>query len=254
MTHDPNEPQRVQKLLAGEGFGARRDVEELIRLGKVRINGRTARLGNRARACDEILVSGKRVVIRGAGVPRGIAYHKPRGEVVSREGGSHATVFSRFPRLARGRWIAVGRLDVNTSGLLLACNDGELAHRLMHPSYRVVRTYLVRVRGEIVPAALRRLREGVALDGRKARFETIESRDDGGRGNRWFKVTLREGRNREVRRLWRSQGLEVSRLVRTDFAGVGLDTPSGTWRELDAEELAELYRATGLEPPPSRRV
>lgn len=254
MTHDSDEPQRVQKLLAGEGFGARRDVEELIRLGKVRINGRTARLGNRARACDEIFVGGKRVVVRGAGVPRVIAYHKPRGEVVSREGGAHATVFSRFPKLARGRWVAVGRLDVNTSGLLLACNDGELAHRLMHPSYRVVRTYLVRVRGEVVPAALRRLRAGVALGGRSARFETIESRGGATGVNRWFEVSLCEGRNREVRRLWQSQELEVSRLIRTDFAGVKLDVPAGTWRALDDEELAKLYRATGLEPPPSRRA
>lgn len=240
----------MQKLLAGEGFGARRDVEELVRLGRVRINGRTARLGDRASAADEILVDGKRVVVQGAGAPRVIAYHKPCGEVVSRESGVHVTVFSRFPVLEHGRWIAVGRLDVNTSGLLLACNDGELAHRLMHPSYRVPRTYLVRVKGEVAPAALRRLCEGVVLGGRNARFETIESRGGAGGVNRWFEVTLCEGRNREVRRLWRSQGAEVSRLIRTDFAGVKLDTPPGTWRDLDGESLAKLYRATDLEPPP----
>ena len=252
MTRDPDQPQRLQKLLAGEGFGARRDVEELIRLGRVRINGRTARLGDRASACDAIMVDGKRVAVRGAGAARVIAYHKPCGEVVSRESGSHATVFSRFPKLERGRWISVGRLDVNTSGVLLACNDGELAHRLMHPSYRVPRTYLVRVRGKAVAEALRSLCEGVALDGRTARFETIESKGGAGGVNHWFEVTLREGRNREVRRLWQSQGLEVSRLIRTDFAGVGLDTPPGTWRDLGGEDLMKLYRATDLEPPPSR--
>ena len=242
-------PQRVQKLLAASGAGSRRDVEELIRRGAVRINGRVARLGDRADAGDEIRIGSRRVDTTGLSSPRVIAYHKPLGEVVSRRDRFHDTVFARFPALDRGRWVSVGRLDVNTSGILLACNDGELAHRLMHPSYRVPRAYRVRVKGGAGDAVLQRLREGVLLGGRAARFESIEPRGSAGGVNRWFDVVLREGRNREVRRLWQSQGFEVSRLIRTRFGQLALDTRPGTWRALASREMIELYHAVGLELP-----
>ena len=132
--------QRVQKLLATEGIGSRRDIEELVRRGAVRINGAVARLGDCACAGDDIYIGERRIVIRGAVSPRVIAYHKPCGEVVSRSDRFHKTVFPHFPPLRHGRWVAVGRLDIDTSGVLLACTDGELAHRLMHPSYRMPRT------------------------------------------------------------------------------------------------------------------
>ncbi len=241
--------QRIQKLLAAEGIGSRREIEDLIRRGEVRVNGRVAQLGDRAAVADEIRIGSRRVTVRGVSTSRVIAYNKPCGEIVSRSDRFHRTVFARFPRLEHGRWIAVGRLDVNTSGLLLACNDGELAHRLMHPSYRIPRTYRVRVRGEVDDDVLRRLLKGVVLGERTARFESVRKEGDAGGANRWFEVMLREGRNREVRRLWASQGLEVSRLVRTAFAGIVLDTRPGAVRELSREESAGLYRAVGLEPP-----
>ena len=237
---------RVQKLLAAEGVGSRRSIEELIRRRRVRINGRTAELGDRVSAADRIDVDGRRVLIREAPAPRVVAYHKPCGELVSRNRHDGRIVFDRLPPLEHGRWVAVGRLDVNTSGVLLLCNDGELAHRLAHPSYRLPRTYRVRVKGEVTDSMVRKLLDGVVLGGRMAHFGSIERKGHAGGTNRWFEVTIREGRNREVRRLWQSQQVEVSRLVRIGFAGVGLDTPAGAWRELKREDAAELYRKVGL--------
>ena len=192
---------RVQKLLAAEGVGSRRSVEELIRRRRVRINGRIAELGDRVGIADRIHVDDRRVLIRGIFTPRLIAYHKPCGELVSHNGGNRRVVFDRLPPLEQGRWIAVGRLDVNTSGLLLLCNDGELVHRLAHPSYRLMRTYQVRVKGEVTDSMVRNLLDGVMLGGRMARFESIERRGHAGGMNRWFEVTIGEGRNREVRRV-----------------------------------------------------
>lgn len=250
-------PERVQKLLAAEGVGSRRDVETLIRDGKIRVNGRVARLGDRASVADEIFVGERRIIVRGAFDPAVIAYHKPCGEVVSRNGQSRDTVFDRLPRREHGRWVAVGRLDLNTSGLLLFSTDGELAHRLMHPAYRIPRTYRVRVRGRITDRMLDRLRNGVMLRGRTAHFESVEPcgpKNDAAGANRWFEVVLREGRNREVRRLWESQGVEVSRLIRVRFADIALgDAPSGVWRELDRNAAAQLYRAVDLASPPHPR-
>ena len=242
-------PQRLQKLLAARGVGARRDIEEMIRRGNVRVNGRVACLGDRAEAGDDVRVGGRRIDVSSSVPTRAIVYHKPCGEVVSRGDRFRDTIFARLPPLERGRWVAVGRLDINTSGILLACSDGELAFRLMHPSYRIPRTYRVRVRGKVGSAALRRLREGVMLGGRFARFESIETKGAPGGVNRWFEVILCEGRNREVRRLWQSQGVEVSRLIRTGFAGISLDMRPGTWRELGAEEAADLYNAVDLAVP-----
>ena len=249
MTHATPAPQRIQKLLAAEGLGSRRDIEERIRRGEVRINDRVAQLGDRVGSCDKLFISGRRVPLSAAATPRVIAYHKPCGEIVSRRDHSHPTVFARFPKLTHGRWVTIGRLDVNTSGLLLACTDGELAHRLMHPSYQIARIYYVRVKGEVNAAMLQRLHEGVMLGDRPARFEAIHGKEDAGGVNHWFEVLLREGRNREVRRLWESQGVAVSRLIRAGFAGIALDMPAGAWRELGHAEMLELYRAVSLEVP-----
>ena len=254
MTRHQPVLQRVHKLLAAEGIGSRREIEEMIRRGEVLINGRIARLGDRADRDDELRVSGRRVVLAVPGVPRVIAYHKPCGEVVSRSEHVHRSVFAHFPPLEQGRWVTVGRLDVNTSGLLLACNDGDLAHRLMHPSYQIPRVYCVRVKGQVTDETLRRLLDGVEIGGRSARFAEIRGEGAAGGVNRWFSVTLREGRNREVRRLWGSQGHLVSRLIRTRFGTVSLsDQSQSTWRELDRASVRELYRRVDLDAAPARR-
>ncbi|MDX1434765.1 MAG: pseudouridine synthase, partial [Gammaproteobacteria bacterium] len=180
---------------------------------------------------------------------RVLRYHKPEGEICSAVGDArHASVFARLPRLKRGRWVAVGRLDVNSSGLLLFTNEGELAHRLMHPSREVEREYAVRLRGEVTREMRARLLDGVELDDGPARFERIE--DAGGDGvNRWFHVVIREGRNREVRRLWESQGLQVSRLIRVRYGPVRLPRylSRGRWEELGPRGLAALTRAAGMD-------
>ena len=230
-------PTRIQKLLADAGVGSRRRIERLIADGQVHVNGHVAALGDKASARDSISVAGRRVALAATGVNRVLAYHKPCGVITSRDDpDGRPAVFDDLPPLTGARWIAVGRLDVNTSGLLLFCTDGELAHRLMHPSSGLVREYLARVHGRVTDAALERLRNGVALDDGVARFDTIEEHAAGG-SNRWFRVSLREGRNRLVRRLWLSQGLQVNRLIRVRFGPVALPRAlrAGAWRELDAE-------------------
>ena len=244
----PKIPVRIQKLLADAGLGSRRRIERLIADGKVHVNGRVASLGDKASAQDSISVAGRHVALAATRVNRVLVYHKPCGVVVSRDDpDNRPTVFDDLPPLAGARWIAVGRLDVNTSGLLLFCTDGELAHRLMHPSSGLVREYLARVHGRVTAGMLERLRNGVALDDGPARFDTVEEHAGGG-GNRWFRVRLCEGRNRLVRRLWLSQGLEVSRLIRVRFGTVALPRAlrAGAWRELDAEiiERAGARRAS----------
>lgn len=246
-------PERVQKLLASAGLGSRREIEGLIAAGLVTVNGKLARLGDRAELDDRITVRGKRVRLQSTPRPRVLAYHKPEGEVTTRkDAGGRATVFERLPTLRRGRWIAVGRLDVNTSGLLLVTNDGELAHALMHPCRGIEREYAVRVLGTMSEEALERLITGVELEDGVARFETI--RDAGGVGaNHWYHVVLTRGRQREVRRLWASQGLVVSRLIRIRFGPIelGRGLRMGRWRELGDDEMQLLYRLGGLKRRPS---
>ena len=238
-------PQRVQKLLAAEGVGSRRDIEDLIRCGKVRVNGRVVQIGDRASMGDEIYVGDQCITIHKTS-PAIIAYHKQCGEVVSRRDCFNKIVFENFPKLECGRWIAVGRLDINTTGLLLACNDGELAHRLMHPSYQIPRVYHARVKGDVADSVLQRLLEGVMLDERIARFESIKRLKDSDGVNTWFEVMLKEGRNREIRRLWQSQEFEVDRLIRVSFADVSLDIPLGIWQALSQEEIKRLYSIVNL--------
>ncbi len=246
------ERERIQKLLARAGYGSRREVERWLAEGLVQVNGRVAHPGDRAGPGDEIRLRGRPVALtRLDQAPlRVLLYHKPAGEVVSRrDPEGRPTVFEHLPRMQTSRWIAVGRLDLNTSGLMLFTNDGELAHRLMHPASGIEREYAVRVLGQATPEALRRLREGVQLADGPAAFEAIE--DAGGSGaNHWYHVVLREGRKREVRRLWEAVGLTVSRLIRIRYGPLTLDRhlPAGRWRELTPDEARRLYAAVGLQP------
>lgn len=243
--------ERIQKVLAQLGLGSRREIEEWIKAGRIAINGKPAELGDRYRKGDRVTVNGRPVDIakRSEAPTRVLIYHKPIGEVVSRrDPEGRPVIFTQLPKPATGRWIAVGRLDINTQGLLLVTNNGELANRLMHPSREIEREYAVRVLGPVSDEMLTRLSNGILLEDGPARFETIEPA--GGEGaNRWFRVTLKEGRNRIVRRLWESQGITVSRLIRTRFAGIGLPPRlrAGASYELPAEEVGELMRSVGLE-------
>ncbi len=248
--------ERIQKLLARAGYGSRREIERWIAEGQITIDGRLARLGDRATPRNVIRLRGEPVhlnAIERARV-RVLAYHKPAGEIVSRsDPEGRPIVFDRLPSMKTSRWIAVGRLDFNTSGLLLFTNDGQLANRLMHPSTGIEREYAVRVLGDVSPEVLMRLRTGVALEDGVARFEDIVAA--GGEGaNQWFHVLLREGRNREVRRLWESQGLQVSRLSRVRFGSVVLprELKPGKWKALQPGEISALYALAGLPVPPLR--
>ncbi|MBK1707018.1 23S rRNA pseudouridine(2605) synthase RluB [Halochromatium glycolicum] len=248
---ETQEPVRLQKALAEAGLGSRRDIEGWIRDGRVRVNGRIAKLGDRVAAHDKVLVDGQPVRRRAAKrhQMRVLAYHKPEGEVVTRrDPEGRPTIFRRLPGIRDGRWIAVGRLDLNTAGLLLVTNHGELANRLMHPSRAIEREYAVRVRGKVSEQALQQLVNGVELEDGPARFEEVVP-SGGSESHQWFHVLIVEGRNREVRRLWEAVGCTVSRLKRVRFGNVILDarpTP-GHWREVVGEELAALLTLAGLD-------
>lgn len=227
----PAPPVRIQKRLADAGLGSRRAIEGWIAEGRVRVNGRVAQLGDRVTDRDVVQVDGRHVRLgesaSGSGLPRVLIYHKPAGEVCTRsDPEGRPTVYDALPPAGRGRWIGVGRLDVTTSGLLLFTDDGELANRLMHPSHAIEREYAVRLRGELDGATAERLLAGVELEDGPARF--LDIREGGGTGaNQWVHVVLCEGRNREVRRLFESQGLDVSRLIRVRFGPLGLPEPCG---------------------------
>jgi 23S rRNA pseudouridine2605 synthase len=235
--------ERLQKLLAAAGHGSRRGIEEWIRAGRVTINGRAAALGDRASQTDEICLDGKPLDLGGrADATEVLLYHKPVGEVTTRsDPEGRPTVFERLPPAPSGRWIVVGRLDVNTSGLLLFTNDGELAHRLMHPSSEIEREYRVRLRGMPSAPVLDRLRRGVELEDGPARFDRIELESNEG-SHSWFRVCLHEGRNREVRRLFEHEGFEVSRLSRMRYGPVELpkDLRAGGHQKLPSPRVAEL--------------
>lgn len=239
--------ERVQKYLARLGYGSRRQIEEWVRLGRVTINDQPAKLGDTVSIDDVIAIDGRDVARyrEGHSRPRVLLYNKPEGEICSRsDPQGRPTIFEHLPRLRSGRWIAVGRLDLNTTGLILLTNDGALANGLMHPSAGVEREYVVRVLGRVDGPTLDRLKEGVRLDDGWASFDQIY--EMGGTGaNRWYGVVLCEGRKREVRRLWESQGVKVSRLKRVRFGPVRLPRRlrRGRWEELDertVEELSEL--------------
>lgn len=222
-------------------MGSRREIEGWIAAGRVFLNGRVAKLGDRASPSDTVLVDGKPVAAPLKGQPRVLLYHKPVGELVTRsDPEGRRRVFDSLPP---GRWIAVGRLDLNSSGLLLLTDSGELANRLMHPRYGLEREYLARVRGELPPDEIKRLLDGIPLDGEPARFDRIE-KERGEGTNRWYRVVLREGRNREVRRLFEALGHSVSRLARVRYGPVELppDLAAGKWRDLPAKAVNGLFR------------
>lgn len=240
--------ERLQKLLASAGHGSRRGIEEWIRDGRVTLNDRVAVLGDRATLADRICLDGRPLDL-GAPLEKTevLIYHKPVGEVTTRsDPEGRPTVFERLPPAASGRWIVVGRLDVNTSGLLLFTNDGELAHRLMHPSSEIEREYRVRVRGSPSPQVIERLRAGVPLDDGQARFDRIEPEATEG-SHSWYRVTLHEGRNREVRRLFEHVGFEVSKLSRLRYGNVSLppDLRPGATKPLDPGSVEALSRLAG---------
>ncbi|HEX6996029.1 MAG TPA: pseudouridine synthase [Gammaproteobacteria bacterium] len=242
---------RIQKVLAEAGLGSRREIERWIAEGRISVDGRRAELGERITGNERILINGRPVRLkRQAGAHRHLAYYKPSGEVTTRDDPEdRPTVFDRLPRPPHGRWITIGRLDLNTSGLLLLTTDGELAHRLMHPRYAVSREYAVRLLGAPSDEQLRTLSQGVVLDDGPAQFESIDVRGGSGR-NTWLHVTLREGRNREVRRMFEAVGLTVSRLIRVRYGPVQLGRMQrGRTRDLTAGEIAALYDAVGLTPP-----
>lgn len=239
-------------------MASRREIEEWIKNGEVQLNGAVAKLGDRCREGDRIVVRGRQVNMekRANQMTRVLVYHKPIGEVVTRrDPEGRPVIFTQLPRLELGRWIAVGRLDINTQGLLLVTNNGELANKLMHPSQEIEREYAVRVLGKIGPEVLERLCQGVQLEDGAARFETVA--DGGGEGaNHWYRVTLKEGRNRIVRRLWESQNVVVSRLIRVRFGAIALPPrlKARTFYELERAELDELLATVGLPPekPPRK--
>ncbi|MEN8168128.1 MAG: 23S rRNA pseudouridine(2605) synthase RluB, partial [Pseudomonadota bacterium] len=206
--------ERLQKVLANAGMGSRREIEGWISAGRVMVNNELARLGQRVVPADQIKVDGRPVAHRRLEAPERevLVYNKPEGELVTRKDPEgRRTVFERLPKLKHGRWIPVGRLDLNSSGLLLLTTDGELANRLMHPSRQVEREYAVRVMGEVSAEQLKQLTHGVELEDGPARFEEIV--ESGGEGiNRWFHVVIMEGRQREVRRMWETVGATVNRL------------------------------------------
>lgn len=242
--------EKLQKVLARAGLGSRRELEKVIASGRVSVNGKIATLGDRVEAGDQIRMDGHIVDFRDQeeDVCRLLLYFKPEGEICSRKDPEgRKTVFERLPPLKNGRWISVGRLDINTSGLLLFTSDGELANRLMHPSFEVEREYAVRVFGEVTESMLQKLRQDVQLEDGMAKFKSIKPA--GGEGiNQWFHVILTEGRNREVRRLWESQEVQVSRLMRVRYGEIELPKrlPLGGWAELPLEQVNYLRQAVQL--------
>jgi len=242
--------ERLQKLLAAAGFGSRREIETWITAGRVSVRGQVAKLGDRASPGDPVLLDGKEIRIGASkSTPRVIAYHKPVGELVTRKDPEgRAIVFDKLPKLSPGRWVAIGRLDLNSSGLLLLTDSGELANQLMHPRQEIEREYEVRVQGGLSPEAIRRLLDGVQLEDGLARFhrlEAIQEKKDTGT-NRWYRVVLAEGRNREVRRMVEAAGGRVSRLMRVRFGPVVLPghLAPGRWEEVDAGKMNALFDAT----------
>jgi len=237
-------------MLAHAGLGSRREIEDWIRHGRVEVDGKVAVIGQQVGAQSRVLVDGRRIQLNAAspGSSRTLLYHKPVGQICSRQDPQgRPTVFDGLPRLRGQRWVSVGRLDFNTSGLMLFTTDGELANRLMHPSQEIEREYRCRVRGQVNPADLRRLSEGILLGGQLCRFESIRTQSGSG-VNHWHTVVLKEGRYREVRRMWESVGCTVSRLVRVRYGSFRLsrELKSGQYLELQRSQHDGLYRLAGM--------
>ena len=239
-------PERLQKVLAQAGIGSRREMEEWIAAGRISVNGMAAHLGQSVVPTDKIKIGGRLVNVRftTTRTPRVVMYHKPEGEIVSRDDPEgRPSVFNALPRIRGGRWIAVGRLDFNTSGLLLFTTSGELANKLTHPSSELVRDYAVRVLGELTLEAQQQLLNGIELEDGPASFSSLQ--DAGGEGaNHWYRVTLFEGRNREVRRMFEAVGCTVSRLIRVRYGPFSLppQLKRGRVHELNEVEVKALMR------------
>lgn len=242
--------EKLQKVLARAGIGSRREMERWIEQGRVMVNDQKATTGDRVSDTDSIKVDGKSIHQRRTQVQqRVIAYHKPIGEVCTRDDPEQrTTIFKNLPKLKAGRWISVGRLDLNTSGLLLLTTDGELANKLMHPSNEIEREYAVRILGEVSPEIIKQLTTNVPLDDGDAHFTDVK--EQGGQGaNHWYHVVLKEGRNREVRRLWEYFGFAVSRLMRIRYGEINLERqirPSKS-EDLTEKQITDLYKSVGLE-------
>jgi 23S rRNA pseudouridine2605 synthase len=240
-------PERIHKVLAQAGVGSRREIESWIKAGRLSINGQQAKLGDKIVPADKVRLDGEllRTVPPATRKTRILAYHKPVGEVCTRKDEKdRPTVFAKLPRIKNGRWVGIGRLDINTSGLLLFTNDGDLANRLMHPASEIEREYAVRVIGAASKETLNRLLAGVELEDGVAKFTSIH--DGGSKGvNHWYHVVLREGRNREVRRMWESQGITVSRLIRVRYGSCFLprDLKAGEYHELNRIEVNRFLEA-----------
>jgi len=242
--------EKLQKVLARAGFGSRRELEEWIKQARVKINGVVAMIGDRVGKDDVLLVDGKKVNPNSAvaEMQRVLLYNKPEDEICSRKDPEgRPSVFDKLPKITHGRWVAIGRLDINTSGLLLFTTDGELANRLMHPSSNIDREYAVRVMGDVSEEVIRNLLKGVMIEDHLCRFTDIQY--FAGEGvNRWYHVVLMEGRNREVRKLWESQGIRVSRLKRVRYGPIFIPSKvtRGEFYELPREEMSLLYNAVNL--------
>ena len=247
--------EKLQKVLARAGQGSRRELEAAIAAGRVSVDGKVAELGCRVEPGAKIRLDGRLIHTDAAStqICRVIAYHKQEGEMSTRnDPQGRDTVFDRLPKIRDGRWIAIGRLDINTSGLLLFTNDGELANRLMSPNLDIEREYAVRTFGEVNDKAIQNLRMGVTLEDGKANFTKIKAQ--GGEGmNLWFHATMAEGRNREVRRMWESQDIQVSRLIRIRYGDIKLEKslPRGGWQELELSDINYLRKMVGMQPSTS---
>lgn len=236
--------ERIQKALAHQGIASRRQIDQMLQEGRIKVNGKVAKPGDQISGAEKISIDDKAVrMARHRIKPKLLMYHKPVGLVSTRnDPEGRPTVFSQLPKLQQGRWIGVGRLDINTSGLLLFTTNGELANRLMHPSFEVEREYAVRVRGDVTPEKIQALTEGIELEDGVAKFDEVL--DGGGQGtNHWYHVTLREGKNREVRRLWEAVDVEVSRLVRVRYEDFTLPKwlKPGKTRFFDDDVVERLF-------------
>lgn len=252
------QPERLQKVLAQLGIGSRREIEEWVLAGRISVNGLPAELGQKIGPGDKVKYNGRLLPLKfNIRRARVIMYHKPEGEIVSKDDPEgRPSVFDRLSVVRKGRWIAIGRLDFNTSGMLLFTNDGELANRLMHPRYEFQREYAVRVLGQLEEAQMRALTEGIELEDGPARFLSLA--DEGGEGaNHWYRVVLSEGRNREVRRMFEHFGLTVSRLIRVRFGPFSLPPrlKRGMWMELTETQVAALDHpeTASILPAPEKR-
>jgi len=243
--------QKLQKVLAQAGLGSRRAMEEIIKAGKVKVNGTPATLGARVTTDDLIQVGRRQIKFKvTTRLPRVILYHKPEGEIVTRDDPEgRPSVFEKLPVIRSAKWLAVGRLDFNTGGLLIFTTSGELANRLMHPRFEVEREYAVRLFGALTPAQIAEFKKGVRLSDGDAKFDMLEAQGGDGR-NRWYRVVLKEGRNRVVRRMFEALGLQVSRLMRVRFGIVSLPPrlKRGTWVELKESEISQLLEWAGSTP------